>query len=128
MKNYIITGCVCILLGLAAGSQLFPKVKEKTVEVEKIVKDIQTVTRIITKPDGTKEELITIVDRSKESKTNTKVIAATNWHISIKGSRTISDPTLVYGLQVERRIIGDLYLGASINTDKQIGATIGVSF
>lgn len=128
MKNYIITGCICLLIGLGLGIQFFPKVKEKTVEVEKIVKDIQTVTRIVTKPDGTKEEVTTIVDRSKENKTRIKTIAKTDWHVSISGAREILDPTMVYSMQVERRILGDIYLGGSISSEKQVGISVGMDF
>ena len=62
MKNILITAAIALVIGLGLGSQLLPKVKIETKEIEKevIVKDIVTVTKIITKPDGTKEEVITV--------------------------------------------------------------------
>lgn len=132
MRNYIITGLVCLVIGVLAGSALFPKVKEKTVEteVERVVKDVQTVIKVVTRPDGTKEEVTTIIDKSKQStdKTSTKIIAKNDWHISASGSRTFTDSSMTYTLQVERRIIGDVFLGASVNSEKQVGLTLGLEF
>ena len=132
MRNYIITGLVCLVIGVAAGSALFPKVKEKTVEteVERVVKDVQTVIKVVTRPDGTKEEVTTIIDKSKQStdKTSTKIIAKNDWHISASGSRTFTDSSMIYTLQVERRVIGDVFLGASVNSEKQVGLVVGVEF
>jgi len=132
MRNYIIIGLVCLVIGVAAGSALFPKVKEKTVEteVERVVKDVQTVIKVVTRPDGTKEEVTTIIDKSKQStdKTSTKIIAKNDWHISASGSRTFTDNSMTYTLQVERRIIGDVFLGASVNSEKQVGLVVGLEF
>lgn len=132
MRNYIITGLVCLVIGVAAGSALFPKVKEKTVEteVERVVKDVQTVIKVVTRPDGTKEEVTTIIDKSKQStdKTSTKIIAKNDWHISASGSRTFTDSSMTYSLQVERRVIGDVFLGATVNTEKQVGLTVGIDW
>lgn len=132
MRNYIITGLICLVIGVAAGSSLFPKVKQQTVEVEKevIQKDVQTIVKVITRPDGSKEEVTTIVDKSKENKdkTSTKIIAKNDWHISASGSRTFTDSSMTYTLQVERRIIGDVFLGASINSEKQVGLVVGIDW
>lgn len=132
MRNYIITGLVCLVVGVLAGSVLFSKVKEKTVEteVERVVKDVQTVIKVVTRPDGSREEVTTIVDKSKQStdKTSTKIIAKNGWHISASGSRTFTDSSMIYTLQVERRIIGDVFLGASVNSEKQVGLVVGLEF
>jgi hypothetical protein len=132
VRNYIITGLVCLVIGVLAGSALFPKVKEKTVEteVERVVKDVQTVIKVVTRPDGTKEEVTTIIDKSKQStdKTSTKIIAKNDWHISASGSRTFTDSSMTYTLQVERRIIGDVFLGASVDSEKQVGLVVGIDW
>jgi hypothetical protein len=133
MKQTLIISVVALLIGIAAGSQLFPTVKTKEVEVEKqvIVKDIITVTKVVTKPDGTTESTTTTTDKTKENKsaTNTKTVAAPNWHASIAvNTDNIALNNLVYTVQVERRVLGDLFIGANVSTDKTVGLSLGASF
>jgi len=129
MKNTLIALTVGLLLGAGAGTFLFPQIKEKQVEVEKIVKDVITVTRVITKPDGTKEEVTTITDKTKENKTNTVTKKASNWHASVGAKSKIDRLEIdTYTVQVEKRIIGDLFLGITGSTDKTVGLTVGLEF
>ncbi len=132
MKNILITSAIALLVGFGLGSQIFPSIKEKIVEIEKevIVKDIVTVTKVITKHDGTKEEVTTTTDKTKENKqtTNTKTVSKPDWHTSINAKRKIDNPELVYGIQVERRILGEVFVGGSVNTQKEVGLSVGVSF
>lgn len=132
MKNITITAIVALLVGFGLGSQLLPSVKEKVVEVqtERVIKDIVTVTKVITRPDGTKEEVTTTTDKTKENKqaSSSKITTKPDWHVSINGSRKLNDTTLSYGIQVERRILGDVFLGGTVNSRKEVGLSIGVSF
>lgn len=133
MKNTIIALTVGLLLGAGAGTFLFPQTKEKIVEVEKevIVKDVVTVTKVITRPDGTKEELVTVTDKTKENKqsTSTKTVAKSTWHASV-GAKTKIDKLQVdlYTIQIEKRILGDLFLGVTGSTDKTVGLTVGLEW
>lgn len=132
-KTTLYTAGICLLLGLGLGSQLFPKIEEKTVEIEKekIVKDVVTVTKIITKPDGTKEEVTVVTDKSKESKEikNTKIVSKPDWHVSASAkTKSIQMNDLVYSVQVERRILGDIYLGVVGSSDKSAGLSVGFEF
>lgn len=133
MKSTIITGLICLLLGGGLGTLLFPQTKEKVVEVEKevVVKDVVTVTRIVTRPDGTKEELVTVTDKTKENKqsTSTKTVAKSTWHASI-GAKSKIDRLQVdlYTIQIEKRILGDLFIGVTGSTDKTVGLTVGMEF
>jgi xanthosine utilization system XapX-like protein len=132
MKNSIIIAVVGILVGFGLGTKIFPTIKEKTVEVQvdKVVKDVQTVIKVVTRPDGTKEEITTIVDRTKENKeySNTKTVSKNDWHISANAGRSFSDSNIIYGIQVERRVLGDVYLGALATTDKRVGISVGIDF
>jgi hypothetical protein len=133
MKNTIIALVVGLLLGGGLGTFLFPQVKTKEVQVEKevVVKDIVTVTKVITRPDGTKEELITVTDKTKENKqtTSTKTVAKANWHTSISAKSKLSPVQVdIYTIQVEKRILGDLFLGAVVSSDKTVGLSIGLEF
>jgi hypothetical protein len=133
MKNTIIALIVGLLLGGGLGTFLFPQIKTKEVQVEKevVVKDIVTVTKVITKPDGTKEEVTTTTDKTKENKqiTSTKTVAKANWHVSASAKSKIDKLQIdIYTVQVEKRIIGDLFLGVTGSTDKTVGLTIGLEF
>lgn len=131
MKNYLIVAGISLLLGFGIATQFFPTVKEKVVEVqtEVIRKDIQTVVKVVTRPDGTKEEVTTIVDRSKQSKESSmvKTIAKATWHVSASANKGL-DSDLAYSLQAEKRILGDIFLGGNISTNKTIGVSLGMEF
>ena len=129
MKNNIIIAIIAFIVGALGAKMLFPTVKEKTVEIEteKVVKDVQTVIKVVTRPDGTKEEVTTILDKSRENKESksVKLISKPEWHISANGTIS-SNP--IYGLQVERRIVGDVFAGVGYNTDNKITVSVGIEF
>lgn len=129
MKNNIIIAVIAFVVGALGAKMLFPTVKEKTVEIEteKVVKDVQTVIKVVTRPDGTKEEVTTILDKSRENKESksVKLISKPEWHISANGTVS-SNP--IYGLQVERRIVGDVFAGVGYNTDNKITVSVGIEF
>jgi xanthosine utilization system XapX-like protein len=131
MKTSIIIAIVGILVGFGLGTQIFPKIKEKTIEVEKEVvrKDVQTIIKVVTRPDGSKEEVTTIVDHTRENKeySNTKTISKADWHISASASKGL-DTDIYYTVQAEKRILGDIFIGGNITTNKTIGISLGVEF
>lgn len=131
MKNNIIIGLICLLAGGLAGKLLFPTIQEKIVEkqVEVIQKDIVTETKEITKPDGTKEIITIITDKSQEKKESSKVvlISKPDWHLSVAAiSPNVKD--IHYQIQIERRVLGNIHIGLLANTNKEIGAVIGYEF
>lgn len=133
LNKTVITAAVALLIGFGLGSQLMPKIESKTVEVqtEKVVKDVVTVIKVVTRPDGTKEETSTTTDKSteaKNSKSTAVVIAKADWHVNLNASKDLTASSLTYTVNVDRRILGDLFLGASISSDKKLGASIGVEF
>lgn len=133
MKAIAITALIALLLGAGIGSQLFPKIKTETVETEKevIKRDVVTVVKEVVRADGTKEIITTTTDKTKEKKdsTVTSKVLASNYHASISViTDNIQLTDLKYQLQVEKRIIGDVFLGAVINSKKEAGLTVGLEF
>lgn len=133
MKSVLITAAISLLIGLGLGSQLFPKVESKTVEVqtERVVKDVVTVIKVITRPDGSKEEVTTTTDKSKEaknSKSSAIVAAKADWHVSISAAKTLTEPEISYTIMAEKRVLGNIFVGVSANTNKQIGVSVGLEF
>lgn len=129
MKNYIIVAAIAFITGAVGVKFLFPTVQEKIVEkqVDVIQKDTVTEVREVTKPDGSRETITVIVDKSKEKKESSKVIAIAkpDWHLSVAA---VGLKDRYYQLQLERRVIGEIHVGVLANTKKEIGLTIGMSF
>jgi len=132
--NYVITAIISILIGFGIGTQLFPKVETKTVTVDRevIKKDIVTQIKVITKPDGTKEEVTLITDKSNQvnlTKNISKVLAKSNYHVSVSGkTNDLKFSEITYTLSVEKRVLGDIFLGLTLDTNKSAGVVLGMEW
>lgn len=86
-------------------------------------KNKEVITEIIEKP-GEKRTIIKEVEVSKV-KTNTEIrIEKSNWYIS--ASKSLKENEII--LNVNRRIIGNVFMGGYISNNKDIGITVGVEF
>ncbi|MBK9292815.1 MAG: hypothetical protein IPM52_14500 [Bacteroidetes bacterium] len=127
---------VALVAAAVAGTRyLWPRVeyRQTVVERETIKKDVRTIIKHVERKDGSKETVTTIVDNSKESSNRTETIvkaAQAQWLLSpllkIDAKQGLTEP--VYGLMVQRRVLGPGWLGVAATTDKQIMATIGLEF
>lgn len=148
MKNYVI---IVILLAVAytAGRFTGPK-KVEIKEVERVVykereqstkdKHVTTVKREETKPDGTKvKETTRTVDERTETdrgreintvKETIKVVSnRPDWRLSVAYIPNIPTyQTEVYRFDLQRRIIGEIYAGVQVDTNKTIGLSISIGF
>lgn len=126
-------------IGIYTGKLFYAKTETIEIEREVIKRDTVTVIKEIVRPDGTRETETISTDKSKESKdSKTSVIVAAppqpQWHLSISGAANLQNSinvlpsSMVYGLQIERRILGPFSIGARIQTDKQIGLVVGYEF
>ena len=136
----VIVGLLLLIVGYGIGRYLQPaqiKIKKEEVikEVEVVQKDIRIVEREIIRPDGTKEKEKITEDKSQEStkkerdtKESTQVVnTKPDWRIN--GLTALNNNrNIVYGLQVERRILGPISIGAWGVTDSTIGLSVGVEF
>jgi hypothetical protein len=130
LKAVIALLVVALATGMYVGKTMFPAVK--TVEVEKEVQsnNVVTVTREVIKPDGTKVLESTVTDKTKLLKEASKVVVVgkPNWHISGGVERNGLTAPNVYSLQVERRVLGELFLGVKASSDSSVGVVVGYSF
>jgi hypothetical protein len=121
-----------LLTGLYIGKTYYSRTEVKEVEKEVVRTDVVTVVKTVERPDGTKETTATTTDKSVAKKdssiTSVTAVAKPDWHISISSSRSLSNVELIYGLQIERRILGPFSLGIRADTEKQIGLVIGMEF
>lgn len=138
-----------LLLSACAGALLalyFAPEKIKEVEVVKVVesknvkKDVDTVTRIVERPDGTKETIVKERDNSTEhtdtssESTKTKVFAKhDDWIATLligvnpQGFGLTADPSdLTFSLQ--RRLLLGIYVGPYSDLDGNFGVSLSLKF
>lgn len=141
--KYIVLSCaVCLLAGTGLGRFSLPaKVVTKTIVVDNTRTDTKiddhSTTTTTKKPDGT---IITVIHKdvgttkheTEQARTETEKIVTRNterWTISaLAVTRISTKPQLLYGGQVEYRILGPFKVGALVLQDGTIGASLGFSF
>lgn len=147
MGNKIIAIIVAVFvlfgLGYYLGRRLTPpKEIVKLQEVEKVVykenKDVVTVIKEVTRPDGTKEKTTQIVDKSViasdttiEKKYEKSIIPdkESRWLFSGGASAKIGDfNNIKYEAQVSRRIIGPFFGGVKADTAGNVGLLLTMEF
>lgn len=146
LRYQILLIVVVLAGGFGLGKYTQPtKVVTKTETVVKTVTvdhtNVVTVTKEVDKPDGTKEINTTTTDKSEVS-TNTQSDEKTDktvtnskaqWRVDgLYGTQLGSTTGLangpVYGVGVERRILGPVWAGVQGNSDKRVALTVGFEF
>ncbi len=135
-RNVLILSVILCVVTFVTTRYYFPQVETKTEVVEKEVvrTDIRTIVKEIVKPDGTKEKITEIIDKTKrtdESKKTDIKIAKKDWHVSVLHTRNVSENESGYTLNVSRRQLGPWYLTGSvgrIGNDTNLGIGISAEF
>lgn len=132
-KQIAIYTAIVIALSVTGTKYLWPTVQSslKIEEKEVIKKDIITIIKEKKNPDGSTETETTITDKSKEARDKLLeqiVVKPKDWFVSGGATVNPNDLTLVYNAQVNRRIIGPVYIGATVNTRKDVGLSVGFEF
>ena len=156
-RNKILTIGGVFLLGLACGryslpSKIVESDKEKDVKQEqkqtdqKVDKNKVTIVKEVKSPDGTITKTTTVVDKSvidtdthnklNEQKDIDKEKITTYDTSSLKASLLISksfetghytDP-LVYGIGIDKKVLGPIWMGAFGYTNRNLGVSFGLMF
>ena len=134
--NYKLIGIytlVIVALSVGITKRLWPTIQSSTKieEREVVKKDVQTVIKEVVRPDGTKETITTIVDKSKEnsSKSLQQLITKKNdWFVAAGAEMKLKDMQPVYKLEVNRRVLGDIFVGGTVNTQGSLGLQVGFTF
>lgn len=127
---YIALGSAAI--GALACWYLFPRHEIEVRTETKIVTEYKTkiVERWRKNPDGSEES-----ERTEESSGNSQAtqttdakVAKHNWNLGLSAglSTTVNGP--IYGLRLERRIIGPIFAGLYGSTNKEAGISLGLEF
>jgi hypothetical protein len=148
MENWqkiLVAILVSAVVGFAFGKYALPgKVQIKTQEVEKIVTVVQhdtvTETHEVKRPDGTVITDTTIKDRDTantstvDTKKSSETITNQKPQWKVQGLVGLSTKDLgqpAYGVGVERRIIGPIFVGAwglSKSTEQTAGLSVSLEF
>ena len=122
-----------LIVGLLAGAYItksyFPEVKEVQTEKEIIKTDVKIITRVVERPDGSKETIIETTDRTvkREDKNFTKTEnKAKNVKASLIAKYSFAQKKEDYGILLEKRILGPVFIGVYGDTSKQVGLSIGM--
>lgn len=127
----LISAAIAALVGAALYGYFRPT-KSQT-EVKTVTQVVEhTVTRIVRQKDGT---TVTVVD-STRTKDQTKqkdknTLVAKNWHAGLVLSQDTTHITMfkpAYGLMVERRILGPMFVGAYVTPGQSAGLLVTVEF
>lgn len=137
MRLYVLLALLLLVVGIVIGRYTTPeKVVTKTVTEVKTVTVVQhdTQTVITEKPDGTKTTVITdkSVDTTQKDKTQETEKTVENykpqWKVGVQLAPKNPQYEYFYGVEVERRILGPVFVGAFGNTDRTLGLIVGLEF
>ena len=100
----------------------------KTVVKERVKFRERVVTVIKERPDGTKETTIT-ENRSRDEKKKAKqevIQRRSDWHLA--ASYSVLGKNAIYTLSVQRRVLGNVFMGVYGRTDNEFGVSLGIEF
>lgn len=143
--TFVLVFITAFLVGRFFSPKRFEEKKvEKVVYVDRVVtKEEKNVTKKVTKkrsPDGTVITETEIVDKSKtdtdsshkitqEIVTQKSVSSRPDWRVGVTYKPTLFGQTIPqYGLMLERRIFGELYVGGILSTAKDIHLVVSIGF
>ncbi len=132
-KSVLILCIITAAASVAVTRFYFPQIQTKTVETTKEVihNDVKTIIKTVTEPNGTTTSTTTIEDHTQKIDTSKKLDITTtrkDWLVSGSYSTDLHKLEPIYGLQVNRRILGPAYVGALLNTKGEVGLSIGLEF
>lgn len=130
MKKRYVALIAVVALGVGVGIGV-TQAPTKIQEVEKVVekKNVVTIVKETKKPDGTIEKKTTIKDKSSTVKDTAKLIEnkRADWKASgLVGISTKGEQ--VYGISIDRRILGNVFVGVWGHTGATAGISVGMEF
>lgn len=116
-------------LGYAVGRYLQPTKVEIKKEVI-IQKEIHTVIKKVTDPNGTITEVTVIDDKSNEASKESTTITAIKSQWRAQGLVGFGTTKIgpIYGVGIERRILGPISAGLYGNTNNELGVSVSIEF
>ena len=129
LKALLITSVAIAAIAYGLGRYASPV---KTVEVEKVVKEIDhdTTTRDTKRPDGTVIHEVIVKDKTKTEKDTTKIVDNKKPDWFLAGGYGLNGTA--YSLEANRRILGAVFVGAQVtyipDKDNVVLVKVGYEF
>jgi hypothetical protein len=128
MKNYLIVGGLCFLIGAVTNRYMTganTQSKSETTQADKTKENVKIVKE--TRPDGTvieTKETTVEKDKSTVAKTEKRRVAP-KWNVSV--SKDLLNDSQWSG-SVSRSLFDDIYVGVTYRTDNVFGVGLTVTF
>lgn len=132
MKLALYSAIAGLVVGGILAHKLFPRIETQVKVETRTVTEYKTriVERWTKDPNGNETH-----ERTEESSgttasesTSTKSVAKHNWNLGVQAGLTTDMNGVKYGLRAERRIIGPIFAGGYITTNKEAGISLGMEF
>lgn len=131
-KKAIVSSLFLILVGVGIGRYLLPNnVVTDEAKSERTDKEVVKTVHEVTRPDGTKEKYTETKETTKKQLDSDKRVEITvskpNYMASVMVGKNIHLET-TYAIKVDRRVLGNIFAGAYVSTNKDIGVSVGYEF
>lgn len=129
----LIAVVVLLAVGFGVGRYTVPeKSTEQTIVEKELKKEETVIVREETRPDGTKiKETTNTTKKETAKRTETiKIVESKkpDWKVAGLVGYNFNKVKPVYGAVVERRILGNIFVGAWGTTDQQAGLSVSLEF
>lgn len=134
LRNTIILMILVAAASAGITRYYFPQVEFKNTEtVKEVVRnDVRTIVKEVVRPDGSKEIVTEVIDKSTKKETSTSETmkaAQKQWLVGLGARAKVSErDTIIYELEAHRRILGPFYLGGKVGSDKSVGLSVSMEF
>ncbi len=121
---------LCLLSAILSGALVksyWPTSKIVEVDKTSTKTDVVTVIHTVTTPSGVTDSTTTITDHTKKIEVDSKptLNLSPEWIISGTYSTNIHNLQPIYGLEIQRTILGPLVFSALLNTKGDVGLGLG---
>lgn len=132
MKSILYSLSIGAIIGALIIWYAFPRVETQVKIETKVVTEYKT--RIVerwTKDQNGNETHDRMEETSGSIESGSiasKSVAKPNWHLGVQAGLTTSLDGVKYGVRLERRIVGPVFLGGYATTNKEAGISLGLEF
>jgi hypothetical protein len=132
-KTQVVVTVMLMLTAAALTRYFYPRVEVQVKEtVKEVVRtDVRTVTRVVVRPDGTKETVTETVDRSvrtEDSRKSAATYAKSKYLVGAAAGTKFDGQEPVYAVSASARVLGPVFVGLQLDTQKTVYATLTWEF
>lgn len=134
LKNkLLIAAFILLAIGFGIGRYTVPNNLQEISKTEKESKTEETIiVKEETKPDGTVVKETTKTKKKEDSSKKEDVLIVENkkpdWKASALVGYNFDKSKVVYGAMVDRRVLGNIFVGVGATTDKQALLSLSMEF